>query len=180
MADDTRSRLIDNALVLLRSEGLEAVTLRAVGDLTGVSRTAPYRHFEDKTALLAALAARVIADLTAHITRAIFMESDPRDRLRAFYAAYAGYAMAHSEEYRLVFAPEFLAGSHPELEGAVDQVIAALGMESPDGSPSAKAALLALLCTAHGLADMATAGHLAHKGVGAAMVIDVLVAGPSW
>lgn len=173
--DDTRTRLVESALRLLREEGLHAVTLRAVGDLAGLSRTAPYRHFTDKTALLAALAVRVITDLTAHVAAAISQETDRRDRLRAFYLSYVEYATTHPEEYRLVFASEFLAGHHPELEEAVDQVTTALGMAGTGEWPVPKARLMALLSTAHGLAEFAVAGQFTHKGIGYGDIVDILV-----
>ncbi|OUC98421.1 hypothetical protein CA984_07210 [Streptosporangium minutum] len=175
VVDDTRTRLVESALRLLREEGLDAVTLRAVGDLTGLSRMAPYRHFADKTALLAALAARVIVDLSAHVAGAVLEGAGRRDRLRAFYTSYVEYALEHRNEYRLVFASEFLIGHHPELEGAIDDVMAALGLEAAGGPAASKAGVMALLSTAHGLAELATAGHFAKKGIGYEDVIDVLV-----
>ncbi|PZG29177.1 hypothetical protein C1I98_32425 [Spongiactinospora gelatinilytica] len=176
--DDTRSRLLASALTLLRSEGLEAVTLRAVGDLTGLSRTAPYRHFADKNALLAALAALIISDLTAHVSAAVLREHGSQARLHAFYTSYVDYAVTHKEEYRLVFAPEFLAGTHAELEDAIDAVMTTFGVQPPAADRSGSmAALLALLCTAHGLAELATTGHLTHRGVPTTAVIDTLVTG---
>ncbi|WP_433236787.1 TetR/AcrR family transcriptional regulator [Streptosporangium sp. CA-135522] len=174
MVDDTRTRLLDSALSLLREEGLDAVTLRAVGDLTGLSRMAPYRHFADKTALLAALAVRIIVDLSAHVAGAVLEKSGRRERLRAFYTSYVGYAMEHRNEYRLVFASEFHIGHHPELEKAIDEVVAALDLETA-GQAVPKAGVMALLSTAHGLAELATAGHLAHKGVSHEDVINALV-----
>ncbi|GLW09010.1 TetR family transcriptional regulator [Microtetraspora sp. NBRC 13810] len=175
MADDTRTRLIESALALLRAGGLEAVTLRAVGDASGLSRSAAYRHFTDKTALLAALAGRVVLDLSEQVSAAVGSTDDLPGRLRAFYQGYVDYAMRHPQEYRLVFASEFLAGSHPELEVAVDEVMDQLGLRVAGRPGAAKADLLALLCTAHGLAELATAGHLTHKGLDAADVIDAIV-----
>ncbi|GAA4195853.1 TetR/AcrR family transcriptional regulator [Streptosporangium oxazolinicum] len=175
MVDDTRTRLVESALRLLREEGLDAVTLRAVGDLAGLSRTAPYRHFTDKTALLAALAVRVITDLSTHVATATLEGEGPRDRLRAFYLSYVEYATTHREEYRLVFASEFLAGNHPELETAIDQVMTALGMRGPWEGTAPKARVMALISTAHGLAELAVAGQFAHKGLGYADIVDVLV-----
>jgi AcrR family transcriptional regulator len=176
VSDDTRSRLVASALRLLREKGLDAVTLRAVGDLSGVSRTAPYRHFTDKTALLAALAAQVLGDLTAHVSDTVLRHDSPDERLRAFYSSYVEYAMAHREEYRLVFAADFLADDHPELGVAIDRAIEALGLEAPIGDPSvSKAPLMALLASAHGLAELATSGHLAHKQLTPAAVIDALI-----
>jgi AcrR family transcriptional regulator len=175
VVDDTRTRLVDSALRLLREEGLDAVTLRAVGDLTGLSRMAPYRHFADKTALLAALAIRVVSDLSAHVAGAVLERDSRAERMRAFYTGYVEYAMEHPEEYRLVFASDFLIGDHPELEAAIDEVMAALGMEVTCDQAASKAGMMALLSTAHGLAQLAAAGHLAHKGISHTDVIDVLV-----
>jgi AcrR family transcriptional regulator len=53
---DLRRALLDEALRTIRQDGVEAVTLRKVGQSLGVSRTALYRHFSDKRALLAGVA----------------------------------------------------------------------------------------------------------------------------
>src|SRR5215211_7813797 len=54
---DLRRALLEEALQTIQAHGVEAVTLRAIGERLGVSRTALYRHFADKQALLAAVAA---------------------------------------------------------------------------------------------------------------------------
>src|SRR5918999_1235380 len=51
-----RRALLDEALVTIRDEGIEGLTLREIGARLGVSRTALYRHFADKQALLTAVA----------------------------------------------------------------------------------------------------------------------------
>src|ERR687895_736974 len=51
-----RRALLDEALAIIRVEGVEGVTLRDIGARLGVSRTALYRHFADKRALLSAVA----------------------------------------------------------------------------------------------------------------------------
>ena len=52
----TRAAILDAAAALLEDRGPESVTLRAVGEAAGVSRSAPYRHYADKAALMRALA----------------------------------------------------------------------------------------------------------------------------
>ena len=49
---DLRRALLEEALRTIQTHGVEALTLRAVGERLGVSRTALYRHFTDKPALL--------------------------------------------------------------------------------------------------------------------------------
>ncbi|MEO7270981.1 MAG: helix-turn-helix domain-containing protein, partial [Vicinamibacterales bacterium] len=53
---DLRRGLLDEAVATIRAEGVGALTLREIGARLGVSRTAFYRHFADKGALLAAVA----------------------------------------------------------------------------------------------------------------------------
>src|SRR5688500_13049468 len=51
-----RRALLDEALVIVRAEGVEGLTLREIAPRLGVSRAALYRHFADKRALLTAVA----------------------------------------------------------------------------------------------------------------------------
>ena len=53
---DLRRALLDEALRTIQDDGVEALTLRTISVRLGVSRTALYRHFTDKRALLSAVA----------------------------------------------------------------------------------------------------------------------------
>ena len=53
---DLRKALLDAASALLAEVGVAAISLREVARRAGVSHNAPYRHFADRDALLAALA----------------------------------------------------------------------------------------------------------------------------
>ena len=61
---DLRAGLLRAALELLHEGGVEALTLRAVARRAGVSPGAPYHHFADKDALLAAVAEDGFAEPT--------------------------------------------------------------------------------------------------------------------
>ena len=50
-----RAALIQGGLELIERKGIHALTLREIGNQLGVSRSAAYRHFKDKDALLAAI-----------------------------------------------------------------------------------------------------------------------------
>src|SRR5688572_12818057 len=50
---DLQRAMLEQALRTIQTDGVETLTLRAVGEQLGVSRTALYRHFSDKQALLA-------------------------------------------------------------------------------------------------------------------------------
>ena len=53
---DLRGSILRAAGEILEKEGLEALSVREVARRAGVSHNAPYRHFPDQEALLAALA----------------------------------------------------------------------------------------------------------------------------
>src|SRR5258708_13190775 len=60
---DLRSALLLAAADVMEKQGLKALTLRYVARRAGVSHNAPYRHFKDRNALLAALAEKGFRDL---------------------------------------------------------------------------------------------------------------------
>lgn len=56
----SRSRLLDAAAILLKTGGVEAVTIDAVTKASKVARTTLYRHFNSSTQLLAATFERLL------------------------------------------------------------------------------------------------------------------------
>jgi len=103
-----RPALVEEARAILESEGVAAVTLRAVARAAGVSHAAPYRHFEKKEALLAAVAERGFAELGERLGAAAAREeaSGPREALRAAGLAWVEFALERPALYRLLFGPE--------------------------------------------------------------------------
>ena len=71
--------LVEAGLALLAEGGVAALTLRAAARRAGVTHAAPYRHFADKEALLAAVADEAAGTLV----EAVAHETDPRARVRA-------------------------------------------------------------------------------------------------
>ena len=59
------------ALELIAREGAEALTLRRVARAVGVNHAAAYRHFDDKEALLAAVAEQGFVTLAERMTAAL-------------------------------------------------------------------------------------------------------------
>lgn len=54
--DGLRAELVARGLEALEAAGAEALSLRALAKMAGVSKAAPYRHFRDRDAFLVALA----------------------------------------------------------------------------------------------------------------------------
>ncbi len=103
---DLSRALVEAAVGIIAAEGVDALTLRGVGQRVGVSRTALYRHFDDKAALLEAVALEgfrlVRRDLEAALEAAGGRGSDP---MAALAEAYVGFGMGHPSHYRTMFGP---------------------------------------------------------------------------
>lgn len=171
----TRSDLLEAAAGLLEERGIEAVTLRAVGERAGVSRQAPYKHFKDKGQLLSVLAARYFERLAEEMISAPEgTGGTPLARLEAMLEAYVRVALGSPARYRLMFGPEVRGRPYPEvheaargLYGRFVGVVAECqeAGELPGGDPLGLAALL--YATVHGAVDLALAGHdEEEKGLG--------------
>jgi len=110
---DLRNALITAALAAVEQGGPDAVSLRDLAQTLGVSRAAPYRHFEDRDALLAAVAARGFEDLNVGYEAALASPGDGRDKLRAASRVYFEFADRRPGLFRLMFESDFLGRSQP-------------------------------------------------------------------
>ncbi len=120
---DLRRALVTAALDLIADGGTAALTLRAVARAAGVTHAAPYRHFDDKAALLAAVAEEGFVSLReAAASAAVAAGDDPVERLLSAGAAYVRFAVDHPAHYRVMFGAEVAdRSSYPDLEAAADR-----------------------------------------------------------
>jgi AcrR family transcriptional regulator len=100
---DLRRALLEEALRIIQTEGVERLTLRAVGERLGVSRTALYRHFADKQALLAAVGREGFRTLRLALQEAWEREGRGRAGFDAMGQAYVRFAVEHPSHYRVMF-----------------------------------------------------------------------------
>lgn len=169
----TRDQLVAAATRLLDEGGPEAVTLRAVARGVGVSHNAPYRHFEDKRALLAAVAQAGFRELRTGFASVAEAATTPLAALRLLVGLYLGFARRHPARYRLLFSDPDFGREGGELEaealrtfGAVAELVAA-AQRSGELRAGEPARLTALIYGAvHGLADLELSGRArAAKGM---------------
>ena len=101
---DLRRAVIDSALQLIAEQGIESLTLREIAKRVGVSRMAPYRHFENKAVLLAVLAQEGFQALYDHIQGTLAKASPlPLEKLQVLGVAYIFYAVKNPVHYRVMF-----------------------------------------------------------------------------
>ena len=99
-----REALIAAAILRLQADGIAKLSLRGLAADVGVSPTAVYRHFEDKLALLAAIACDGFSGLTRNMQKYLGAEStDAMTALQRIGMGYIDYAIHHPAHYRLMF-----------------------------------------------------------------------------
>ncbi|OZG70782.1 TetR family transcriptional regulator [Hahella sp. CCB-MM4] len=100
-----RQELVEKALDQLKQVGPDKVSLRALAREIGVSQTAPYRHFSDKNALLAAIAAQGYNELNRVTIKACGDCRDAPEKMIQAGLAYILFARQNPELYKLMFGP---------------------------------------------------------------------------
>ena len=98
-----RGEILAAATALFIDHGVDHVTMRRIAAAVGVSATALYVYFPDKDAILHAIAAESFIALNTAHERSRLPGHDAMAILHAGLHAYVAFALAHPDEYRLVF-----------------------------------------------------------------------------
>ncbi|QKT03002.1 TetR/AcrR family transcriptional regulator [Ectothiorhodospiraceae bacterium 2226] len=166
---DLRNALVEAGVALLRAKGPHALSLREVAKQAKVSHAAPYRHFADKHALLAAIAHQGFRRLGAAMAAAEAAHpDDPLRQLEEAGWAYVDLAVRNPEITQLMFGgvlePErcdakMLADAQGAFEGLlriIENGRAAGLLQARDSQELA----LAAWSLAHGFAMLVAGGQL--------------------
>ena len=116
---DLKNALIEVGIEILAKEGIGALSLRRVARRAGVSHAAPYAHFTDKQALVAAISTEGYQRLYERIFQAVQeVQGDPARQLSEVVWAYVQFALESPEHFKITFSgflkqekdfPEFVA-----------------------------------------------------------------------
>lgn len=120
---DLRNALIRAGQALLAEEGAAGLDLRKVARAAGVSHAAPYRHFADKQALLAAIAEEGFHQLTAGMDAALAQApGNAGDQLERLARAYVQFALDQPAHMREMFSGLTVErAAYPQLYAAAKQ-----------------------------------------------------------
>jgi len=155
----TRRSLLQAAASLLDEGGPEAVTLREVGARAGVSRGAPYRHFDDKDSLLSAVAAEAwgrLADQAVVIAAAPDVSAP--EKLRDILTAILTIGREQPHLHRLMNKPPPSPDMLREAGRSQAPFISVLGELTGDAHAHLYGAIL--LAGTHGIIGMEAGGQL--------------------
>lgn len=167
----THDKLIIAASALLDQAGPEGVTLRAVGASAGVSHNAPYKHFADKQALLAAVAAQELRARTSAMVAISAASSNPLSAFREMAHDHVRWGLSHPNRFRLIFGrwerhdEELAQAANETLRLFIDSiaVLRRNGTIRVGDNERTAALFLSLI---HGSIEMALGGHLSAEGKG--------------
>ncbi|MCC9625796.1 TetR/AcrR family transcriptional regulator [Thalassospira sp. MA62] len=124
---DVRNVLLQQAENILINEGPTGLSLRRLARLTGVSEAAPYRHFDGKDGILAAVAINAFEQFAERLETIAARNPEHESRIMALGTAYVGFAVEHPQHFRLIFGRERPPlDKYPELRDAADNAFEVL------------------------------------------------------
>jgi AcrR family transcriptional regulator len=127
------------ALALIAEHGVKGLALSDAARLAGVSVAAPYRHFKDKEALLAEIAAegfvlfRDALALAAHKS-----QGDKVKALAEMGVAYVEFAIQHKSHFKVMWEGGIPKAEYPMVEQPAYQAFLLLQQAAIDLLPRAK------------------------------------------
>ena len=163
-----RDTLVEAATALMARKGPEGFSLREVARRARVSEAAPYWHFADREALLAAVAERGFLEMATSMMAIWSQVTDPLLRLRALGIGYVQFALAHPSYLRVMFGAEVPDKAvYPALKAAADRTFALLVQAIADAQTAGQVRLgnsedlaVAAWSLVHGLAALLVDGKL--------------------
>ncbi len=120
LREQTYQEIITTARQQIAQRGAAALSLRAIAREMGMTAPALYRYFENRDALVTALIVIAYQSLRDHLedTRQENAGQDYITQLTAVGIAYREWALAHAEDYALIFGtpiPEYKAPEQATL-----------------------------------------------------------------
>jgi AcrR family transcriptional regulator len=180
---DLAHALVDVATILVRRAGADGFSLRAAAKELGVDPAAAYRHFEDKEALLRAVAVKGFVALAERMEAGVARAEAAAHRFAAVGSAYVDFATSEPALFRLMFAGAVVAPTEVSGVARSPSRILMDGIEELQAegfcTVDPQSAALLAWSAVHGLAFLIIDGRLGpgpHHAVTASVVQGVLAA----
>ncbi len=105
--------------------GYEGATIRKIAEAVGLSSTALYMHFRDKSEILLEICETSYGQLLERHAEIMATPSEPVERVRRQLAAYIDFGLSHPNAYRLLYL------TRPQESGqGVEEAAQRLGRQS--------------------------------------------------
>jgi AcrR family transcriptional regulator len=179
-----KNALIKAGMEILAGEGVGGLSLRKVAKQAGVSHAAPYAHFTDKQALIAAISTEGFKQLYTQIQAVKEAHrASPGTLLIETAWAYVQFALNAPDRFKLMFSsvlekekdyPEFVEISQQNFRQVVEivevcQKAGVLKESAPDLTA------LSLWGTVHGFTSLLLEGQISHTVLEKASLKEILI-----
>jgi AcrR family transcriptional regulator len=137
---DLRAALLRAALLLIEEHGVKGLALSDAARLAGVSVAAPYRHFKDKEALLAEIAAEGFVMFRDALARAY--KTNPTDKVKRLVEmgmAYVDFALQHRSHFKVMWESGISKAKYPQVRPPAEAAYLLLEEAAKDLLPGAHA-----------------------------------------
>lgn len=161
---EREQRITAAARLIAAREGWSAVTIRRLAEEIEYSQPVLYSHFENRDAIVAAVAVEGFRELATALQQAAHGSTDRRDAVRNTAMAYLAFASEHPALYEAMFTtPTRLrfaqADTKPELKDAFAALAAFVTPSGSDVEVTTETFWAAL----HGLAELERSGRIRHS-----------------
>jgi len=173
--DGLHRQVLDAAVAIAATSGPDAISMREVARLAGVSHQAPYHHFGDRAGIFAAISEEGFRFLAESI------EASTTLGTAAMCEAYVHFALAHKGHFRVMMRndlcsledyPTALIQADRAFNALRNEVTVILGEDSHDDVANTHTAYM--WSVAHGLATLLLDGPL-EKKLGGIADVNTLV-----
>ena len=166
---DLRAGLIAETIKMIGEGEFSKITMRQLAERLSVSRTAPYRHFSDKEALLVAVAEEGFLRLCERIRpiQATYA-NEPKEQLIQLGVEYMLFAIDNGAHYKLMFGdnainyqgyPKVMAAGQQAFRVLLDSVRLCQQAGVVRDEDSMQLTYL-IWASGHGFAKLVIAGHI--------------------
>jgi AcrR family transcriptional regulator len=181
---DLKNALINAGVKILARDGVGGLSLRKVAKQAGVSHAAPYAHFADKQALIAAISTEGFKQLYSQIeTVKQAYQANPETLLIEVAWAYVQFALNEPDRFKLMFSsvlekekeyPDFVEISLKNFRQLVEivEICQQAGVIKKGASDLIA---LSLWGTVHGFVSLLLEGQISHTVLEKAPLKDILI-----
>ena len=154
-------RITAAARLIAEGEGWSAVTIRRLAEEIEHSQPVLYSHFENRDAIVAAVAVEGFREITTILQKAARGSTDCRNALESVAMAYLAFARTHPALYEAMFTLptglRFAEGdTRSELRAAFDALAAVIAPVNSDVAMATET----FWATLHGLAELERSGRI--------------------
>ena len=181
---DLKNALIQAGVKILAREGVSGLSLRKVAKQAGVSHAAPYSHFADKQALIAAISTEGFKQLHVRIEEIISVnKNNPAALLVETAWAYMQFALNEPDRFKLMFSsvlekekeyPDYVQYSQQNFSQIVE-IVKICQAEKILRTDSPELTTVSVWSAVHGLIMLILEGQISHTVLERYSLKEILV-----